>query len=125
MESKTEKSEVALVAKQFVSPEGRNAIVPKAEVFFNNIIASAHNINQGKLISTELSVYQVVVAAGANSIVKPGDWIAVNADMFPGETKPGKHDVGTVRHIHPPLVRIGGTQYLMLSDRHIHYKIIK
>ena len=110
---------------QYMSPEGRNAKVPRAEVFFNNIIVSAHNINAGKLVSTQLSERQVVVAAGANSVVKPGDWIMINVDMFPKETKPGKHDVGNVVIVHPPIHTIDDTKYLVITDRHILYKITK
>lgn len=107
------------------SPEGRNAVIPRVTMLFANIITSAHNYNNGILISTELSTRQVVVAAGPNSYVKVGEWIEINVDMFPRETKPGKHDVGSEVHVHPPLVRIGNTQYLAMTDRHAKWIIDK
>jgi len=111
------------------SPEGRNAIIPKLTCLFNNVVTSAHNVKtQSRIITAGkdlMSHRQVVVAAGPNAQVKVGDWVAINVDMFPKETKPGKHDIGNKIIIHPPLEKFGGTEYLFLTDRHIKYIIDK
>ena len=111
--------------KVIQSPEGRGVVIPKATVLYNNIITSAHNINQGKIISTELSTTQVVVAAGTNSMVNVGDFIEINVDMFPKEVKPGKHDKGNDVHIHPPFIKIGESKYLLMTDRHAKFILDK
>ena len=72
----------------------------------------------------DLSLKQVVVAAGSNSSVKVGDWVKINPETFPYEDVPGKNDVGTIRKVKPPLEKIGNTEYFVLSDRHIKYKYI-
>lgn len=72
-----------------------------------------------------ISDKQVVVAAGPTAQVEVGDWVVINVDMFPRSKEPGKHDVGSVVTILPPLEKIGSTQYLFLNDRHIKYTLEK
>jgi len=115
---------------QVKSPEGKMAIVPNIVPLFDLIFTSAHSINtdHSKIITPErsLSEYQVVVAVSkTNENFKVGDWIRVNVDAFPRESKPGKHDVGNKVVVHPPLKTVGNTEYLALSNRHILYKVEK
>ena len=115
--------------KQLMSPEKRTCLIPKVKLMFNNILTSAHNIHSDSILISDskgnLSELQVVVATGPNSMVKVGDWVKVNVDMFPRETRPGKHDVGNQVLVHPPIERIGNTSYFLLTDRHIKYVIEK
>ncbi len=111
------------------SPERRKAIIPKVTPLFNTVITSAHSVyTESKIVLDKTAIMshrQVVVAAGPNAQVKVGDWVVINVDMFPKETKPGKHDIGNKVIIHPPVEEIGGTKYLYLTDRHIKYIIDK
>ena len=121
---KANKKEVIKLPKQLMSPEKRNCIVPDVTLLFNNIMTSAHNIHSESIIISatskgDLSSRQVVVAAGPNAAVKVGDFVEINIEMFPKETKPGKHDVGNTVIIHPPFQKVGSTNYFYLSDRHI------
>ena len=113
--------------KQLKSPEKRKAVVPGIKVLFNHVVTSAHNVHSNSRIITQnvMSHRQVVVAAGPNAEVKVGDWVAINIDMFPKETKPGKHDIGNKVIIHPPIEKIDGVEYLFITDRHIKYVINK
>lgn len=132
---KTVKNEAGIIVtkeveyRQLTSPERRQVIVPKIEVAYNTVVTSAHsqNLDHVKLVTgkNDISHKQVVVAAGENSWVKVGDHVMINVEMFPRETKPGKHDTGNVVIVHPPLEKIGNTTYLYLTDRHIKYKYIK
>jgi len=111
--------------KQLMSPEHRMCLIPNVTLMFNNILTSAHSIHSDNIIISDakgnLSAKQVVVAAGPNAQVKVGDWVEINIDMFPKETRPGKHDVGNEIIIHPPFQKVGSTQYFYLSDRHIKF----
>lgn len=112
-----------------VSPQHRSVLIPKVEVPFANLITSAHSLYSKSLIVTEtkknLAEEQVVVASGPNCSFKPGDWVRINVDMFPKTSRPGSHDVGTIHEIIPPIIKIGQTDYLYMSDRHIMFKILK
>ena len=112
--------------RHLLSPQDRKALIPRVDVFFNTIITSAHTQRTTSKIvmgNKELGYDQVVVAAGENAIVEVGDWVHIDVDKFPKERKPGKHDTGTIEIIHPPLNKIGGTDYLFLTDRHIKWRI--
>ena len=100
-------------------------MIPDVTPLFNVVITSAHNVDtKSRLIGKALmSFKQVVVAVGPTAQVKVGDWVVINVDMFPKTSAPGKHDVGNTVTVHPPLDKIGGTDYLVISDRHIKYLI--
>tara|TARA_R110000744_G_scaffold312424_5_gene419772 strand:+ start:5888 stop:6268 length:381 start_codon:yes stop_codon:yes gene_type:complete len=122
--SKEEKG-IVQMPKQYESPEGRSCLVPEIDVFFSNIVTSAHSIKSALITKQLLSERQVVVAAGSNSSVKVGDWIKINVETFPRSSKPGGHDIGNVETIHPPFEKIGTTEYLFMTDRSIKYRIKK
>jgi len=108
------------------SPTGRKAKIPKIEVYFNDVVTSAHGqANTTVIQENTLSDMQVVVAAGENSKFKIGDWICINVDKFPKVTRPGKFDMGEVQSIIPPLHKVGDTDYLFISDREVRYKVIQ
>jgi len=109
---------------QYTSPEKRQVVVPKVEVFFNTILTSAHSINSALLTEKHLSPKQVVVAAGSNSVLKAGDWVMINVEMFATTREAPKHDIGKDKILYaPPYEQIGSTKYLYLTDRHIKYKL--
>jgi hypothetical protein len=114
--------------KQYKSPEDRMALVPDVDLFYDQILISSHMVKQkSMIIETKglMSPDQVVVAAGPNAPVKPGDWIRVNVDMFPKSQRPGGHDIGNITTVHPPLEKIGNTEYLYITGRHIKFRFHK
>lgn len=115
---------------QIKSPEDRTCIVPNVKPLHDTMFVSAHQINtdHSKLVQSNksLSEYQVVVAVSdSNENFEVGDWVRVNVDAFPRKQVPGGHDVGTKHIVMPPLVTIGNTEYLAVSNRHILYKVMK
>lgn len=121
-------SKKTIITRQHVmSPEKRYAVVPLVELLNGAFLASAHQINtdSSKIVmgNKSLSHKQVVVAAGPGSQVNVGDWININVDLFPREKIPTKHDQGQAFKVHPPLEKIGGTDYLFLNDRFIKWVI--
>jgi len=117
--------------RQYRSPSDRMALVPAVDLLFaSQVITSSHTVkNKIGLIEPTggglMSMDQVVVASGPNALVKPGDWVRINVDMFPKSQKPGGHDIGNVITVHPPIETIGNTDYLYITDRHIKYKLHK
>jgi hypothetical protein len=112
--------------RHLLSPQDRQALIPPVDVYFNTIITSAHaQRTAGPIIMSakEIGYEQVVVAVGPNASVKVGDWVHINVDMFPKEQKPGSHDTGVKIIVHPPIVKIGHTEYLYLNDRHVKWKL--
>lgn len=118
-----------VLVSTLVSPQHRSVAVPKVEVSFGNMITSAHQLYSKSLLVTDtkknLAEEQVVVAAGPNCVYKTGDWVRLNFDMFPKKAKPGAHDVGTIYDVIVPAIRIGQTDYLYVSDRHVMFKLIR
>jgi hypothetical protein len=109
-----------------LSPQKRMCAIPNVVVKFNNLITSCHSLHSNVLLdSKSLADEQVVVAAGPTSEFQVGDFVRINVDMFPKTSKPGNHDVGTVYTIIPPKIKIGNTDYLYMSDRHIMFKYKK
>ena len=124
-------SEITLdKVKQVKSPQDRWALIPDVTpIFASQVIVSSHMVkNKLGLIEPSgglMSVDQVVVASGPECKVKVGDWVRINVDMFPKSTRPGAHDIGNVTTVHPPIERIGNTDYLYITDRHIKFILRK
>lgn len=121
------KKKEAIIDRHVMSPEKRYAVIPKVELLNGAFLTSAHLVNtdHSKLVMghKDMSFKQVVVAAGPGSQMKVGDWININVDLFPREKIPTKHDQGQAYKIHPPLEKIGGTDYLYLNDRFVKWVI--
>lgn len=103
-------------------------VVPKVELPYSAVLTSAHSdsFKSGVIaLTNQISHQQVVVAVGENSWLEPGDHVQINVDMFKTSSKPGKHDIGNKITVHPPLEKIGSTDYLYMTDRHIKWKLLK
>lgn len=111
--------------RHLLSPQDRKALIPAVDIFGTTLITSAHTQRSTSIIlgGKEIGYDQVVVAAGEHSSFKVGDWVHINVNTFPKSSKPGKHDKGNEVTIHPPLEKIGGTEYLYLTDRNIQWRI--
>jgi hypothetical protein len=113
--------------RHIMGPEKRYAVVPLVELMNGAVLTSAHLVNtdKSKLVmgDKDMSLNQVVVAAGPGSQLKVGDWVCINSEGFPKKQVPTKHDQGQQWVIIPPKERIGGTEYLYISDRHVKWII--
>tara|TARA_R110000851_G_scaffold87648_1_gene191075 strand:+ start:28554 stop:28853 length:300 start_codon:yes stop_codon:yes gene_type:complete len=99
-------------------------------------MTSAHAVKDiaGIILSNELSEKQVIVALGPNASLghkdgfeplKVGDWVTINTDRFPRNSKPGKQDMGNVVTVIPPIEKVDGESYLFFTDREIKYRLKK
>ena len=124
----TKQKQVRSISQLF-SPEGRFVVVPQIEIPFNHVMTSTHLINtdHSKLVMSnkDMSLRQVVVAAGVNAWCKVGDWVEIKPDSFPFVDEPGKNDVGTIRKVKPPIHKFNKTDYLLMTDRAIKWVILK
>ena len=110
------------------SPRGKMIALPKVTMGFGNILTSIEKEVYSDVLQLEgggdlPSSKQVIVAVHDNNCKwQVGDIVELDFTMFPYETKPGNHDVGTVRLVQIPEETIDNRKYIYCTDRHVKYR---
>ena len=98
--------------------------IPNVRMHFNQVLTSAAIEGETKsgIVHNTMLNYQVVVAAGKNSSVQPGDIIEINPSGFRKERIGAKYGIGDDQfRIISPVEEIDGIQYLYISDRDVKW----
>lgn len=110
------------VVEHYKAPNGKMVAVPKVRMNFGGLLCSIEKaVVSGLIVQGMPAERQVVVAAHENSWVKPGDTVAIDFNMFPYTTRPGKHDTKAIKEVTIPEQVIDNRKYMYITDRQVKW----